>query len=187
MRTKTWILLLALAALMPTLAFAAEDYSGRVVSEVAVDGLQRVSEPLVRAQIETKPGQIVNPRAIARDIRRLYDMGHFTDIRADVVPAGQEIKLTYIFREKRVIGDLRIVGNRKIKERKIRGALTFKEGASFDEASYDQERDAILKLYRSKGFMNTSVDIVVDEIGPARVRVTYQMNEGRRARIRSQV
>src|SRR5690606_38129115 len=48
-----------------------------------------------------------------------------------------------------------------------------------------EERDAILQLYESKGFPNATVDINVDEVAPARVRVTYAINEGRKARVRS--
>jgi outer membrane protein insertion porin family len=163
---------------------AAQDWAGRQVAEVRFQGLERVSEQLVRSQLETQPDKPYNSRAIARDIRRLYEMGHWEHIRVDGSIEGAGLVLTYTFIEKRRIQEIRIIGNDKVRLRQIRGALTWKEGEAFVPEGYDDERNAILKLYQSKGLPNASVDIVVDEAAPGQVRVTYAIDEGRKARIR---
>ena len=39
---------------------------------VEIQGLERVSEQLVRSQLEVQAGQTFTPLAVSRDIRRLY-------------------------------------------------------------------------------------------------------------------
>jgi len=155
------------------------------VQEIAIKGLERVSEQLVRSKLEVQTGQTYNPAAVARDIRRLYGLGYFDTIKVDAETVGGGIGLAYIFSEKRIIDEVKIIGAKKLKPNKVRGVLSWKEGDSFASDAYDEERKAILKLYEEKGFANSSVDINVEKVGPSRVRVIYTINEGTKARIRS--
>ena len=148
-------------------------------------GLVRVSEQLVRSQLEVQVGQPYNPNAVARDIRRLYALGHFDTIRVDADPSLTGLSLTYVFSEKRIIDEVKIMGNKKMRTGRIRGVLSWKEGDSFAADAYGEEREAILALYEEKAYANTMVDIQVEEMGPSRVRIVYVITEGKKARIRS--
>ncbi|HOE66107.1 MAG TPA: outer membrane protein assembly factor BamA, partial [Candidatus Hydrogenedentes bacterium] len=145
--------------------------------------LARASEQLIRSKLETQPGQPFNPGAIARDIRRLYDMGYFSAIQAETSEEAGKYIVGFVVTEKRVIDSIKIAGNKKLRERALRGAISWQEGDSFVPEAYPEERDAILKLYQSKGFPNATVDIVAEDIGPGRVRLTYAISEGGKARI----
>lgn len=155
------------------------------VGAVKIDGLERVSEQLVRSKLEVQTGQEYNPRAVSRDIRRLYDLGFFTLIKADATRENNTVTVTYIVSEKQVIEKILVMGNRKIKERRILSALSMREGDPFIPEAYEEERIALLDLYEGKGFANTTVDVVAERVGPSRVRLSYTINEGQKARIRS--
>ncbi len=175
--------LIALAGITPN-AWT-QSYRGKTLSSVSVSGLERISEQVVRAKLEVQAGQEYNPRAVARDIRRLFGMGFFTDIKADVQEANGGVALTYQVEEKRVIEEVKIIGNKKLKKRRIRGVLSMLEGDSFVEEAYGDERQAVLELYEGKGFANTKVDLVAEKVGPSRVRLVYSIQEGKKARIHS--
>lgn len=174
--------LLVLATAAPVFA---QQFEGKTIREVRIDGLERVSEQLIRSQLEVQAGQTYNQVAISRDIRRLYDTTFFSSIKADASLSGDEVIVTYLVEEKRVISEIKIIGNDKVRDRAIRGVLGWREGDTFLEDGYNEERDAVLNLYQSKGIANTTVDIVVEEVGPSRVRITYVIDEGKKARIRS--
>lgn len=183
MKRLTLGLMLAGFVLASSLA-TGQDYTGRSIQEVRLQGLERVNEQLVRSKLEVRPGQPFNSRAIARDIRRLYELGFFSNILADMSPTPEGLVLTYIVQEKRVIQEVKIIGNQRLKDRQIRAVLDWREGDSFVPEAYDDEREAVLNLYQSKGFPNTRVDIIVQEIGESRVRIIYEIDEGGKARIR---
>ena len=172
-------------ALLVSLGTAAQDYSGRTVNEVKIEGLVRISDSVVRAQIEVQPGSAYDPSVAARDIRRLYEMGYFETAVLELRESGDKVDVVYVITEKRVIDEVRIIGNRKVKTRNIRSALTMREGGAFVPELFEQERQAVLKVYQEKGFANTSVDVVAENIGVSRVRLIYDINEGAKARIRS--
>ena len=183
---KTLASLLGLVAVVfGGVASAQQPAAAPKITAVYVEGLERVSDQTVRSKLEVQPGQDYDPRAVARDIRRLYDLGHFSNIKADAREEQGGLAIAYIVEEKRVIDEVRIIGSDKISPRKIRGVLTWREGDTFVPDGYDQERDAILDLYAGKGFANATVDIVAEKAGPSRVRLTYNISEGKKARIRS--
>ena len=161
----------------------AQQYDGKPIKEVRIEGLERVSEQLVRSQLEVQAGQAFNQLAVSRDIRRLYDTTFFNSIKGDVAESGDGVAVTYIVQEKRVISEIKIIGNDKLKSRAIRSVLTWREGDTFVEEGYEEERAAVLKLYQTKGMPNAAVDIVVEETGPSRVRITYMITEGKKAKI----
>ncbi len=168
--------------LLSATAFA-QDYEGQSIAAVNVTGLERVSDQVVRAKLEVQPGQAYNGRAVSRDIRRLYDMGYFSHIRAEVAAASGGVDLTYVVQEKRFIDEVKIIGNDKMKSRRVLAVLTMREGEAFLDESLAGEREAVMGLYESKGFANTTVDINSEVTGPNRVRLVYTIQEGRKARI----
>ena len=159
-KTYTWTGV-ALVVLALAVSASAQEYEGRTVSAVEIDGLERIGGQVVRAKLEAQAGQEFNARTIARDIRRLYSTGFFTRIEADAALDDGEVILTYRVREKQVVAEVRIIGNRRVKTRKIRGVLTMREGSSFVPEAYNEEREAILGLYEKKGFANATVDMLV--------------------------
>ena len=185
MSTKKFLFMALLAFAVALPAFSQQQFDGKTIREVRIQGLERVSEQLIRSQLEVQAGQTYNQVAISRDIRRLSDTTFFSSIKADATLDADQVILTYLVEEKRVISEIKIIGNDKIRERAIRGAVSWREGDTFLEDGYDEEREAILNLYQSKGIANTTVDIVVEEVGPSRVRITYMVDEGKKARIRS--
>ncbi|HNR34882.1 MAG TPA: outer membrane protein assembly factor BamA [Candidatus Hydrogenedentes bacterium] len=182
---SSWVILLALA--WTPMSVSAQDTASRNVKSIDVTGLSAVSEQLVRSHIELQTGRDYNPTVVARDLRRLYSLGHFDTIRVDVESGPDGLAVTYVFSEKRNIESIKIIGNDKLRANKIRGVITWKEGDAFAPDAYDEQRKAILKLYESKGFANTTVDIGAEDVGQAKVRVVFTINEGRKARIHSVV
>lgn len=158
---------------------------GQRVAGVEISGLERISEQVVRAKLEVQAGQDFNSRAVARDIRRMYDLGYFSAIRAEANTGANGLIVTYVVEEKKAVSEIRIVGNKKLKDRKLRGVLTMREGDSFLANAFAEEREAILKLYEEKGYANTRVDMVAENVGASRVKISYMIEEGRKARIRS--
>lgn len=155
-----------------------------ILESIEIRDLTLVSESLVRAQIESKVGEAVSSRVIARDIRRLSDLGFFTNIEVHLEEINNRTTLIYQFFEEQTISEITIIGNKKLKERDIRSALSSLEGDGFYEEAYEAEQNSILKAYREKGFLNATVDVTVEDIEGTGIRVTYLINEGKKAKIK---
>ena len=62
----------------------AQDQGEFTVDVIEFRGLNRVSDQLVRSQLEQEIAEPYSPKAVARDILRLYEMGMFSTIKVEM-------------------------------------------------------------------------------------------------------
>jgi len=139
-------LIITVVVLWAAFAAVAQENTERLIRDVKIEGLQRISEAAARARIEVQPGTAYSAPAVARDIKRLYETDFFETVNAEVREAGAQVDLIYSVTEKRVIDEVRIIGNRKVRTPHLRAVLKMREGASFDPNLFEEERQAILGL-----------------------------------------
>jgi NTE family protein len=70
------------------------------VSEVRVSGLKLVDERMVRARIETKPGESLDFKKVNADLNRVYGMGYFETVTYFLQSTNDEHLLRYEAHEK---------------------------------------------------------------------------------------
>ncbi|MGC8844485.1 MAG: POTRA domain-containing protein, partial [Candidatus Hydrogenedens sp.] len=143
-----------------------EEYAGKEITAVQVKGLEKINEQVVLGKVETKTGQNLNPRSIARDLKRIYGLGYFVKVDAEVTPEGNGVKVVFIVEEERRIADVKIIGCKKIKSRVIEPTLKQKRGASFIPELCEEDRKSIINMYQGKGYANTKVDVITEKIEP---------------------
>ncbi|WP_306283432.1 POTRA domain-containing protein, partial [Pseudomonas aeruginosa] len=104
------LLALALAAVTgaPALAQAAEPFT---VSDIRVDGLQRISSGTVFTYLPVERGETITDNKVGETIRALYKTGFFEDVQLD----RQGTILVVTVKERPAINKLTVTGNKDIK------------------------------------------------------------------------
>ncbi len=165
----------------------AEPYEGRVVGEVAFEGLERVTERFARNQIRTSEGRPLEWETIRADLRRLERLGEFQRVEADVVvrPDGTLV-VVYRVEEAPIIQDIVVVGNRQIADqdiaREINQRVSLIPGVPIDEYRIGQAQRAIEDLYRAKGFYQVEVTADRSELEESGI-VLFRVREGERTQV----
>ncbi|MBI5026379.1 MAG: outer membrane protein assembly factor BamA [Nitrospirae bacterium] len=149
------------------------------IKAIEVEGLKRIDRQLLIDMIGLKIGDTINPGALRDGIKRAFKKGVFLDIKADVSPFDDGIKLIYIVTEVLRIKKINIAGNDNIANRKIRDALLFKKGEEFREEFLDNAIGDLVQFYRSKGFLEAAISISAKEdIEPGWVNLFVEIKEG---------
>jgi len=184
-RTSYWPVLLTflLLLLFPSRG-AAQSEEGLPVVSVRIAGNQAVSTQLIRAQIRVREGRPFSRTEVQKDITRLFSLGYFSDIKADVTRDGKGVAVTYIVSERKIVREVLILGNKGVKEADIRAAISLRRGDTYIPKSIEKDIIIIRDLYRQKGFSKASVSASYREIGPTEAEVVYEIFEGRKARVR---
>lgn len=174
-------LLLLAAALAPFPAWAVD--FAKPIKSIRIKGAERADQNTIRYYIHSRVGGAYDPSAAAGDIKRIYKLGFFDDIRLDVAEEPDGLVLTFIFKEKPFVRDVVITNAEEVDKQQIRARLKTKKGTFFrqDQIPWDQER--IRSLYRSKGFYFTGVRTVVKKLGGGQVDVEFIIDEGRKITI----
>ncbi len=163
-----------------TSVLAAESF---IISDIRVEGLQRISEGTVYSYLPLNRGDRLTPSATRAAIRELYRTGFFQDI--ELGRDGNILVIT--IRERPAIASVNLTGNKAIKDDDLYRVLNdigLSEGEVFDRLVLDRLQQELVKQYYSQGRYAVKVDTRVTELERNRVRIAIVIDEGDVAEIR---
>ena len=181
-RMKAAVFIAAAWLLAGALAGGAPAESYRVVA-VDVQGARRVGVDAIRQAMSTKAGGEFDLSRIREDVKAVYRMGYFVDVKFDAeeVPGGY--RLTIIVTEKPIVSSVKIDGNKEVESADVRAAVTVKERSLFNEDQVKESTLKVLEVYQNKGFFDTKVDSKVEEEADGSIRVAFRVTEGEKHKI----
>ena len=162
-----------------------------VLSDVQIEGVDRVSKKAVRDRIEIPEARPLNPALVTKAVERidsLYESHGFylARIKPETTFVNQQIRLNFKIEEGRrlAISGIRIIGNKRIADHDIvaamktnpEGFLWWRKGA-FDEDQFAGDLgERLADLYGRRGYIDFQVvrdTMVVDrENGKALLEIT---------------
>ncbi|SFM16471.1 outer membrane protein assembly factor BamA [Marinobacter zhejiangensis] len=148
-----------------------------IVSDIEVEGLQRVSAGSVFSAFPIVIGDELDPQALASAIKTLFGTGLFTDIQAS--RDGDVLILTV--QERPSISSIEIEGNKNIETDMLKDALSsagMDEGQVFRRATLDRLELEILRSYVAQGRYSARVKATAEELPRNRVAIKLDINEG---------
>jgi outer membrane protein insertion porin family len=83
---------------------------------IKIDGNVRVEDDGIRLHLKTRPGEAFDPTIVDQDVKAIYRMGFFDDVKADLTPDGV---LIYTVKEKPYIREVKIQGAAQVSKEKI--------------------------------------------------------------------
>lgn len=147
------------------------------VSDIEVEGLQRVSAGTVFSAFPVNIGEPVDEAELAGAIKDLFRTGLFTDIEAS--RDGSVLIVTV--QERPSITSIDIEGNKNIETDMLMEALSgagLEEGQVFRRATLERLELEILRSYIAQGRYNARVKAAAEELPRNRVAIKLDINEG---------
>lgn len=168
----------ALTICLPLSAFGFSFY----VSDIRIDGLQRVDERSVFAELPINIGDRLDDALLASSVKSLFKTGSFSDIQAkrdgDVLVISVE--------ERPAISSIEIEGNKTISTEQLLEALKMsglEEGEIFKRVTLERIHLELERQYLSQGRYGAKVKTNVTPEGRNRVAINIEVTEGDVARI----
>lgn len=137
--------------------FAENKFEGKKITEIKYEGLIQNDVLSVKSVITTKVRSGFSQKVINADIKALYNLELFDDIKVDVVETDEGLTVTFIFVELPTIREIVIRGNKKVRDRAIIDRVLLKKGSVYSEQEVYIDIREIIALYEEKGFPNTTV------------------------------
>jgi outer membrane protein insertion porin family len=169
-----------LLALSGAAALAADDF---VVSDIRVDGLERISAGTVYTYLPVQKGDRLDRGRAAEALRALYKTGFFKDVRLD--RQGDILVVTVV--ERPAISTITLVGNKDIKTEELQKGLNnigLAEGETFDQLNIERVTQELTRQYNNRGKYNVKITPSVKALDRNRVDVTITIAEGKAAKIK---
>ncbi|MGI9316395.1 MAG: outer membrane protein assembly factor BamA [bacterium] len=175
---KSVFALLALLVSFP--AFAVTPFE---ISDIRVEGLERLDAGTIFNYLPLKVGDEMNDEEAKLAIKALFDTGFFRNVQL-----GQDgTVLVVTVSERPSIASVTVTGNKEIETESLEQGLRQSElieGRIFNRASLEVVEREIQQAYLSMGRYSTRVEASVEELERNRVAVEIKIDEGRVAKIK---
>ena len=177
MRVRLWcvVLLLGLASQAMAESFR--------VSDVRVEGLQRITAGTVFNYLPIKPGDVVNFDRTADIVRELYKTGFFKDIRLE--KSGDV--LVVVVTERPAISAINFSGNKSIDSDALKEGLKdigLAEGRTFERSVLNRIEQELERQYYNQGKYAVELTSTVTPLERNRVSIDIDVVEGKTALIK---
>ena len=163
---------------------AAQVGPGAIVRDIEIRGNRLTQESTIRFYLETEAGKAYVPRTLSEDVKRLYALETFDDIRvtAEEVEGGMRLIITVT--EKPTVRRVTYSGNRAIQEEEIDERIQLKERSTFDRGLLNDTITGLQNHYRESGYYFAHVRPDIVSVADNQVDIELVITEGRRIRIR---
>ncbi len=161
------------------------DEGVKIVKAVEVKGNKTVSSLTILAKVKTQVGQPLSSAVLNEDLKRLYGLGFFTDVRIEQEDMEGGVKVVFVIVEKPILAEIRLEGNQQLKKDEIKKEMQSVVGDFVDQRRVRDDVEAVKKLYEKKGFSGATVDSSFEtspDTNQAVLRVV--INEGTKVRIK---
>lgn len=167
------------AAQNPPVGIRSDPTRAPRIQEIVLEGLSRISQGEIEAQLQVKVGSDFDPRALDSEYQRLYDTGQFQAIdppRIETVDGG--IRVIIRFTEKGEVREVRLAGVEYFDRGETLLQLKTKRRGLLNEADLRLDRYDIERKYRERGFLFAQVSSEIERGSNGRIVVTFRVNEG---------
>lgn len=154
------------------------------VTAVEVKGLKRIEEGSIRAKVSQKIGETLSQEKTTEDIKAIYKMGYFDDVKVEAEPFEGGIKISYVVKEKPTIVKVEFQGNKTFKDDDLKEKIGLSAGAISDVTLINDNAAKLRAFYEDEGYYLAKIVPVVRKAEDGEVYVTYQIEEGEKVKIK---
>jgi len=180
-----WILLFGglIWVLGPRTVLAQE--TGQRVSAIAVQGNKRIEVPAIRTRLTLKEGERLTAERIREQIRVLYQMGYFEDVRVETEPRAGGVAVIFVVTEKPFVTEILFDGNDNLSVEKLTEKLTVRTQSFLDQQQIKDSVERLRQLYEDEGYFSAQLVPVIKSLDGERKSLTFFVKEGPKARIKT--
>lgn len=177
---------LTTAALVAVLLSAeAVRADGEKIADVIIRGNKRIESSAILNVISSKAGDLLDSDRTDTDVRSIYKLGQFRDIRVSTEKGAQGVVLVYTVIEKPIIREIRFEGNKELKQDKLLEGLQIRRNAVFSQPELTAAVAKLKKQYMDEGYYLVEIVPQVEQRTPTEYSITLQITEGAKVRIGS--
>ena len=170
---------LILTGLLWATAAQAADF---VISDIRVEGLQRIAAGTVFTYMPFRVGDRIGEEASAEIIRALYKTGFFKDVSLE----RDGNVLVVVVQERPAVAEINFEGNKDIETEQLKQGLKdvgLAEGRVFNQLVLQRMTEELKRQYYDRGKYSAEIETTVTPLERNRVAVDITIREGKTARI----
>ncbi|MFQ5533307.1 MAG: outer membrane protein assembly factor BamA [Sphingomonadales bacterium] len=154
--------------------------AGPAITEIRVEGNQRIEADTIRSYMLVAPGDDYAPDYVDHSLKALFATGLF----ADVTIRRDDGIVTVTVVENPIINRVALEGNKQLKEDDLLEEAQLGPRVVYTRAKVRNDVQRMIELYRRSGRFAATVEPKVIRLPQNRVDLVYEINEGPKSGVR---
>ncbi len=156
-----------------------------IVTAVELGGIERVDRQTVLNQLHVKAKQSLDPQAVAEDVRRIWAMGLFDDVRVGIKQAGAKaVVVHYQVLERPSIASVEVRGNVAQSDEDVMKVVDLRLNNLYSAADAQTNIQKIKDMYAEEGYFLASVTHHTEPSPGNQVKVVFDVQERSEVKVR---
>jgi len=161
-------------------------FKREVITKIIIKGNKRIEADAIKRVIITLPGDVFIPKNLSNDLKAVYSMGYFEDVRIEAESTSKGKIIFFRVKEKPTIRRIIIKGNSsRFDDDKIKENLNIKTGSILNIFKVQKNIKRIEALYKEKNYHNVKVGYKIVELKNNQADLTFIIEEGGKVRIKA--
>jgi outer membrane protein insertion porin family len=156
-----------------------------IIAKVLIEGNVAIEESAIRAQIKSKEGGLFSPQTAREDLKSVYQLGYFQDVRAERRDWDRGKAVVFIVEEKPVIKAIQFSGNKALKTSELQEAIDLKPRTVLNLNALKENINKILQKYREEAYYAAVVEYELETPKKGEVIVHFKIQENKKIRIQT--
>lgn len=173
-------LLLTLCLLLFAVVAGAQGFK---VSDIQIEGNDRIETSTILAATPIKPGDKVTLEDVDEAMRNIFSLGRFEEISAELTEVQGAKVITFVVAELPLVRDVLFEGNDELGEDKLRPLVSVKIPEIFNHAKVKQSIFEIENAYAEDGYHAASIEPAVEIDEKNEAVLTFKITEGEKVLI----
>ena len=154
------------------------------IVDIVVEGSVALDREVVLMRLATKKGDTIDFKTINTDVKTVFELGYFDDVKALLRDAsGGKVLVVRVVEKPRILA-LGVKGAKELKSEDILKAANSKKGAVLNPRVLSEDIAAIREMYRKDGYYNAKVTHEIESAGQGQARLNFIIDEGNKLYIR---
>jgi outer membrane protein insertion porin family len=155
------------------------------VAEVIIKGNKRIESEAIKRITKTEKGDLYLAKDLQDDLKSIYKMGYFADVRVDASDTPEGKVVTFRVVENETIRNVGIKGNEEFDDAEIEDVITARSGAILNTNRLRGDISQIKTLYREKGYHHAEVTYETKSVEENRADVDFVIEEGEKVYVKT--
>src|SRR5437867_10253472 len=147
--------------------------SAQLIKAIKIQGNKRIEAPAIRGRISLKEGEPFAAEKIREQIRAVYQMGYFEDVRVETESVTGGVAVIFVVTEKPFVTEILYDGNDNIKDEKLTERLKVRPQSLLHQYELKDSVERICNLSVVVGYFSARIVPVIMSLDAARKSLNY--------------
>ncbi len=160
-----------------------EIFNRLLVSDVLIKGNKRIESDAVLKVVSIKKGDIFNVEVLSKELKKVFAMGYFEDVRVEGKQADNGINVIFTVVEKPSVRKIKYKGNNVYEDAEIQEVVRTVTGSILNAFKINEDIERIKALYTDKNYHNCEITYTAEMLPNNQADIAFNIKEGKKLKI----